>query len=101
MEAKYSCQLVTLSPCRPFSLSPCRGSTVSCIRPCTSRDWPGHGANALLEIEFQRAVGVFVLDDHVVEGKEKALGGIKIHDDAVRQLDRLAGRGGDLWVEAE
>src|SRR5438445_7559698 len=62
-----------------------------------------HGArpNALLNVSLQYAVGVLVLLHCHVQGPKQPLGGEIIHDQAVRQLDRLAGRWRHLSIQPE
>jgi hypothetical protein len=61
----------------------------------------GSRANALVHVDLQHAVGLFVLLNGGAEELEQPLGGEVVHHDAVGQLDRFVGVRGQLGVQAE
>src|SRR5262245_52994632 len=58
-------------------------------------------ADTALEVEFQNAELILMGLNDVVQRVHHAFGRVKIHDDAMRQLDRVGGIGDHRRIQAE
>lgn len=67
----------------------CRSGPVgkTTAKPAAER---GPCTNTLLDVQFKRAVGVFVMRDDPDEMGHQTLGRVEAHDDPMGQLDRVA-----------